>query len=246
MKKASALILLAFFTLTLSALTFQENEEATSKKLRWAIIFGNIEEVKELITAGADVNRKFNFGATHDITPLYVLCAMGSGNHAEIGKLLIDAGANINEKFLGTNLLHITAMKVGNKSITKFLIENGLDVNEQIAPPSSSEFRGLTPLHLAAGKGKIEVAEVLLENGAEMNLKASNLGYTPLHLAAINGQQTVAEFLVDKGAEVNPKSKTGATPLDLSVDKGHKELADFLRKHGGITGKKWEMSQIII
>ncbi len=237
MKKASALILLAFFTLTLSALTFQENEEATSK-LRGAIILGNIEEVKELITAGADVNRKFNLGVTHDITPLYVLCAFGIGNHVEIGKLLIDAGANINEKFLGTNLLHITAMYVGNKSITKFLIENGLDVNEQIGPPSSSEFRGLTPLHLAAGKGKIEVAEVLLENGAEMNLKASNLGYTPLHLAAINGQQTVAEFLVDKGAEVNPKSKTGATPLDLSVDKGHKELADFLRKHGGITGKK--------
>lgn len=237
MKKATTIILLAFLAVTFQAAAFQKNEEITMK-LRGAILIGMIDEVKELIKAGADVNRKFDLGASRDITPLFILCAMGNANQAEIGKLLIDAGANINEKFLGQTLLHITATFEGNKAVTELLIANGLDVNAKIDSMAPPEIRGATPLHLAAGSGKVEVVEVLIKNGAEVNAKASNYNYAPLHLAALNGRKAVAELLIDKGADVNARSETGVTPLDLATEKGKKELVELLRKHGGVSAKK--------
>ena len=237
MKKTMTIFLLVILAVTFPAANVQENEEM-NRKLRGTIIMGNIDEVKELIKAGVDVNEKFDLGATRDITPLFCLCAFGNANHAEIGKLLVDAGANVDEKFQGATLLHITATFAGNKAVTEFLIENGLDVNAKIDSMAPVEIRGSTPLHLAAGNGKVEVVEVLIRNGAEVNAKASNNQYTPLHLTALNEQKAVADLLIDKGADVNAKSETGATPLDLSIDKGNEELADLLRKHGGVSGKK--------
>ncbi len=237
MKKTTTITLLAFLAVTFLAAAVQKNEE-TNRKLRGAIIIGRIDEVKELIKAGADVNRKFDLGASRDITPLFCVCAFGNANQAEIGKLLIDAGAKVDEKFQGATLLHITATFAGNKAVTELLIANGLDVNAKINSMAPSEIQGSTPLHLAAGSGKVEVVEVLIRNGAEINAKASYYHYTPLHLAALNGRKAVAELLIDKGADVNAKSEIGVTPLDLAIDKGKKELVDLLRNHGGISGKK--------
>jgi ankyrin repeat protein len=234
MKKTTTIILLALLAMTFQAATVQKDEEM-NRKLRGAIIMGRTDEVKELIKAGVDVNRKFDIGENRDITPLFCVCAIGSANQAEIGKLLIDAGAKVNEKFQGATLLHITATFAGNKALTELLIANGLDVNAKII--SSSETQGSTPLHLAAGTGKAEVAEVLIRNGAEVNIKNSYHHYTPLHLAALNGKKAVAELLINKGADVNAKSETGVTPLDLATEKGKKELVDLLRKHGGVSGK---------
>jgi len=121
--------------------------------------------------------------------------------------------------------------------VTELLIANGLDVNAKINSMAPSEIQGSTPLHLAAGSGKVEVVEVLIRNGVEVNVKASYYHYTPLHLAALNGHKAAAELLIDKGADVNVKS-TGVTPLDLAIDKGNKELVDLLRKHGSVSGKK--------
>jgi len=230
-------VLLFFFLLMTSQVFAVQNDEEINRKLRGAVIMGRTAEVKALIDGGADVNKKFDLGASRDITPLFVLCAMGNANQAEIGKLLIDAGADVMEEFQGMTLLHITAGFAGDKAVTKLLIENGLDVSAKTDSKSPPEIRGVTPLHIAAGKDKFEMSEVLIEHGADLNISGSYYEFTPLHLASKEGKNDMVELLISKGAEVNAESKRGETPLDLAVSKGHEETAEILRKHGGISGK---------
>ena len=232
MKKAIAIALLAFLVVTFLAATVQKKEDL-NKSLRGAILLGKIDEVKRLIRAGVDVSKRFDLGASRNITPLYFAVSLGQ---ADIVKLLIDAGADANKKFEGMNLLHVAALYGGNKAVAELLIAEGLDVNAKCA--ARGRAKDITPLHAAAGKDNIEFAEVLIKNGAELDAKVFENHYTPLHVAVRNSKKAAAELLIAKGAAVNAKTKSGETSLDLAISNGYEELADLLRKHGGISGKK--------
>ena len=97
---------------------------------------------------------------------------------------------------------------------------------------------GKTPLHQAASDGDMQIAELLIDNGANVNAKDDQFGGTPLHGAAMEGHRETAELLIAKGAYVNAKSKVGVTPLDLAEAHNHTETANLLRKHGGKRGEE--------
>ena len=54
------------------------------------------------------------------------------------------------------------------------------------------------PLHLASGYGKFEIANLLLERGANINEK-EKFGRTPLHLASEYGHFEIANLLLERG-----------------------------------------------
>jgi len=53
----------------------------------------------------------------------------------------------------------------------------------------------MTPLHLAATSGKLEIARLLLDNGADKEAR-NVLSMTPLHFAAMCGKIDVAKLLL--------------------------------------------------
>jgi len=59
-----------------------------------------------------------------------------------------------------------------------------------------------TPLIVAAGSGQVEVMEILLKNGADVN-RQSNIGWSPIGLAARHCHLEAVKFLVSHGAEAN-------------------------------------------
>jgi ankyrin repeat protein len=72
-----------------------------------------------------------------------------------------------------------------------------------------------TPLHLASRQGKVEVAHMLIERGADVEAQNKD-GETPLHLASQRGQVEVAPILIAHGANLAAQNKDGETPLHLA------------------------------
>ena len=93
---------------------------------------------------------------------------------------------------------------------------------------------GSTPLHHAASKGQLKVAEFLLANGADVNAPAfignsgasAASGSTPLLFAARNGHKSMVELLLAKGASV--QGNGSYTPLHAAASKGFKTVVEVL------------------
>ena len=96
---------------------------------------------------------------------------------------------------------------------------------------SFSQGRNSTPLHLAAGYNNLEVAEFLLENGADVNAQDKG-GLIPLHNASSYGHLDIAALLIKFHTVVNATDKWGFTPLHEAAQKGRTQLCALLLAHG--------------
>ena len=67
----------------------------------------------------------------------------------------------------------------------------------------------------AASVGSIEIAELLIAKGADVNAREKG-GGTPLHQATYGDHVEVAELLIVSGANVNAQDDGGYTPTDYS------------------------------
>ena len=78
------------------------------------------------------------------------------------------------------------------------------------------DWTGKTALHYAAEYGHLEIAELLLNNGADVNRRDDDKA-TPLYFAAAGGFLEVARLLLIYGADINAKDKARETPMDGAV-----------------------------
>ena len=90
---------------------------------------------------------------------------------------------------------------------------------------------GMTPLHIAAAYGLLDVARCLVESRADVNAR-DKLGNPPLHYCAYGGSRAVAELLVSRGAEVKVRNAAGTSPLRQAVFMGRTDVAEFLLEKG--------------
>jgi ankyrin repeat protein len=87
----------------------------------------------------------------------------------------------------------------------KTLIAAGTDLNER------EDFYNMTPLMWALNSNLNDMALLLINEGADINLKASN-GTTALLLAAMRSSE-VTELLLSKEADISARSDNGAGAL---------------------------------
>ncbi len=85
-----------------------------------------------------------------------------------------------------------------------------------------------TPLHIAARKGELDDVEVLLQNGADVDI-AGDLGNTPLHYAAMSGKIEMVKKLLACGASLLLVNEFGQTALEVAELGGHNNVAEVLR-----------------
>ena len=110
-------------------------------------------------------------------------------------------------------------------AVFKDYIEKGIDVNAV-----SGGFFKSTALHRAAQCRAVDVAKVLIQNGADVNAVNENKE-TPLEIAAANGQVDVAKFLIQSGVDVNA-SKSKLNALQRAAKFGSFEFAKVLIQNG--------------
>lgn len=110
----------------------------------------------------------------------------------------------------------------GHYDIARFLVMKGAEVNM----PSNNGFN-VFPIHSAAAGNYTNIAALLIESGANVNVK-QQAGVTPLHSAAQNGNLDMLILLLEAGADVNVRMEGGKLPADLARDKGFGEIAEAL------------------
>lgn len=177
------------------------------------------EKIQFLINQGADVNASVDsYG-----TAMHVACASYHYLHkARSGynfdqiknclRLLIQHGADINslEKGCGTPLQLICRARGGDDEteLVRCLIEMGADVNIQ------SDENG-TALHAAVEQpfSKSGTLELLLENGAEIDLPGNERQGTALQSACYERNKEAVKLLLKYGADVNASDGRHGTPL---------------------------------
>jgi ankyrin repeat protein len=87
---------------------------------------------------------------------------------------------------------------------------------------------GFTALHLAAFFGKAEVARLLLEHGARVDVYTRNpFANQPLHAAAAGRHIEVCRVLLAAGADVNATQHGGYTPLHEAAQHGDVEMSEL-------------------
>jgi ankyrin len=74
----------------------------------------------------------------------------------------------------------------------------------------------MTPLHEASCWDKVDVAQFLIEHGADVAAQSKD-GTTPLHEASGMGSVDAARLLIEHGADVSAQRVDGMTPLQLSL-----------------------------
>jgi ankyrin repeat protein len=159
--------------------------------------------------------------------------------------LLLSAAAiaqNTNEEFF-------TAARRGDATAVKAFLDKGTDVN------AKTQY-GATALAYAADKGHVEVVRLLLERGADANVKDTFYGEVPIGWACTKGHTEVIKLLLDKGARGIDRvllsgvslgnaamvkvalDKGGAIPESLTMalvrseKEGKAEIAEMLKKAG--------------
>ncbi len=123
--------------------------------------------------------------------------------------------------------IHKAAYKGDLKKVKEIIDRDPNEINVQDA-------QGFTPLHLASGKGHIEIVEFLLNHGADIESEIFN-GDTPLLVAARyarHGQYETIKTLLEHGAKVNHKDKHGRAALHDAAMYSGKEVINLLISYG--------------
>lgn len=112
----------------------------------------------------------------------------------------------------GETQLHVACIN-GDKSTVERLLSSG-------HPTNIRDHCGWSPLHEAANHGYVDIAELLLRYGANVNDSGgiSCKGVTPLHDAACCGHFSLMQLLIQHGANVALKTHDGDTVLDCLND----------------------------
>jgi len=108
----------------------------------------------------------------------------------------------------------------------KKLIDKGADIEARNED-------GWTPLIIASNYGYSEIVRVLIENGADANMKDERSKETALMFAVFHNLIDIVEMLiVDGKADVNIGNMIGCTPLMSAAMGGYTHLAKMLIERG--------------
>jgi ankyrin repeat protein len=97
--------------------------------------------------------------------------------------------------------------------------------------PNEFDDDGRTGLQIAAINGNLQIAAILINASAHLDLK-DKLGNTALHYAVDRNQVEMTQLLLDVGAAIDPDNKNGMTPLMIAASRGNMALVQALLAKG--------------
>ncbi len=179
-----------------------------AQQVKIAIVYGDYEAFDSLVEGGVEVTSFQRLAI-----------AINAGDYQRV-ESLIDSGVNVNTLIdnqlvsplphnYSTTALTMAVETTFDPKMVQLLIEKGANVNVK-------DSLGNTPLlqsqHLEFHSENLEIIELLIENGADLDILGSG-SKTILHKVIRNGNLKTAELLLNSGANIEARSGQGNTPL---------------------------------
>ncbi|KAM5144114.1 protein phosphatase 1 regulatory subunit 12B isoform 6-T6 [Callospermophilus lateralis] len=201
---------------------------------------GDTDEVKKLLTRGADINTVNVDG----LTALHQACI---DENLDMVKFLVENRANVNQQDNeGWTPLHAAA-SCGYLNIAEYFINHGASVgmvnSEGEVPSDLAEEPAMKDLLLEQVKKQgidleqsrkeeeqqmLQDARQWLNSGKIEDVRQARSGATALHVAAAKGYSEVLRLLIQAGYELNVQDLDGWTPLHAAAHWGVKEACSIL------------------
>uniref|UniRef100_A0A1S4GZ44 Ankyrin n=1 Tax=Anopheles gambiae TaxID=7165 RepID=A0A1S4GZ44_ANOGA len=125
--------------------------------------------------------------------------------------------------------LYPATVRFRRLNVLRFLIESDRKVSSNVNRKEGS--MGLTPLQIAARMGYADVAKILLEQGAKVQLRDAH-GNSALHYAVECGCVKTVRLLLRHGASVGVRNSLGQSPLEIAIAREHRKLVRLLAHSG--------------
>ena len=151
------------------------------------------------------------------------LAAALTGGHLDVAQLLYEHGADVDVRSYDYDRRTplYSASGQGHREIVEWLLRRGADPNIR------GDSTLLTPLHMAALNGQVDVSRILLQHKTDRNALDVE-GQTPFHLASKQGHIRLARLLLEHGVDVNALDNNHSTALHLTSKEGHTDVARWL------------------
>jgi ankyrin repeat protein len=229
--------------------------------LVYAARANDLDTVKVLLAAGADINQTTNYGWS----PLLVAT---QNRYYKLGAYLLENGAdpNLGNKGNWTPLYIATDNRniengdypvrrgdMDHLDFIKLLLDKGANVNARMKDSTETrtvftnqwlDENGATAFLRASQSGDIELMKLLLSKGADPKINTV-LNVSPLHVAAGIGWVEgityewspkatfeAVKMLIDLGLDVNLQADTGRTAMHGAAHKGRSDVVQILFDHG--------------
>lgn len=182
----------------------KDDDNNSCTALSFAIKFGHVKVIRELLKHGAKANatRKGGYTALHRAV---------DGTQRGTVQALIDGGVDINYVHWHRGTALSIARRDESDELIKLLLREGADCNVQ--EPDN----GADGLHISAVEGRDDFTQILLEVAGDVHLVDTLVCYTPLLVAAAGEHLPVMRRLVKAGSYVNFIEPTGRNAVSLTV-----------------------------
>lgn len=179
-----------------------------------AIRYGHNDIVELLLRAGVDESINKALYASF-------LSPASAESVVVIQQLILNSKLEVEHDAEDLGLLLVAAIKAERISIVRFLLKRGVDLDADID--------GL-PLHIATQNGVYEIARLLVEHGANIDV-VNREGKTALMLAVETGQSRLVKLLLDAGADIDVTDINGLSALRMAKANYSEDIVELLRQY---------------
>jgi ankyrin repeat protein len=205
----------------------------SNQPIHWAVMTRQIDIIDDLLARGADINARRFDGARpiqltngdyhyrgwrdvpkdHPITPGEVL------DHLRARGAYVDI---------------CTAASIGDLDRVKHLLDEEPSLANRVSDYVTYYVGSGSPLKNAAARGHVEIVKLLLQRGADPNLREEGIAPNghALYSAVYNRHHEVAELLLRNGANPNQPVESSADALSVAIRNADEKLVELLCSHG--------------
>ena len=197
------------------------DDEDGRTPLDYAAQSGNLELVRTM-------HERLGGSVSHNNNNNNGLWLAASNGHKDVVEYLLNYHSKDDDAGGGDRAL-FEASKNGHYDVAELLIQSG------VAEPTFTDPAGITALHHTSYARNLELARLLILEGADIDATDKN-GQSPLCRASAGGDNpAIIKLLVGIGADIDKRDDSGRSALDTAAENGHLEALRYLLRHGART-----------